>query len=82
MRSPRAAALAALSLALLAPSGCTNPRTEANMVQALNDAASEISNLRGDMADLQANVDSLRQVVAHQDTVIARIAEVNHIPVK
>ncbi len=70
-----------LSAALLL-SACTNPRAEANMIQALNDAATQIGDLKNDVAQVQANVDSLRQVVAHQDTVIARIAEVNHIPTK
>jgi hypothetical protein len=57
-----------------------NPRAEAAIIQELNDAASEISAVKGDVAQLQNDVDSLRQVVAKQDTVISRLVEVTHVP--
>jgi len=60
---------------------CGNPRTEANVAQALNDAASEINGLKNDLADLEAQMDSLRVILAKQDTTISRIAEANHIPI-
>lgn len=66
--------------AALLTAGCVNPRAEANMAQALNDAANEIGGLKSDIAQLQTDLDSLRQAVAKQDTIISRIAEVNHIP--
>ena len=69
-----------LSCASLLAMGCVNPRAEANMAQALNDAANEIGGLKSDIAQIQTDLDSLRQVVARQDTIISRIAEVNHIP--
>lgn len=68
--------------ALVLLAGCANPRAEAATAQALNDAANEISGLKNDLADVRGQVDSLRATVAKQDTVIARIAEVNHIPIK
>ena len=61
-------------------SGCVNPRAEANVAQALNDAANEMAGLKNDLATLQTQLDSLREIVAKQDTTIGRIAEVNHIP--
>jgi hypothetical protein len=60
---------------------CGNPRSEAAVAQALNDAASEINGLKSDLADLQAQMDSLRTVVAKHDTTISRMAEANHIPI-
>jgi ABC-type phosphate transport system auxiliary subunit len=69
-----------LPIALVALSGCMNPRAEANVAQALNDAANEMSGLKNDLAILQTQLDSLRATVAKQDTVIGRLAEVNHIP--
>ena len=60
---------------------CGNPRTEANVAQALNDAAVEIGGLKNDIAQLSTEIDSLRQVVAKQDSTIARIAAVNNIPI-
>lgn len=74
--------LSALVLAssLTVLSACVNPRAEANVAQALNDAANEIAGLKNDIAVLQTQLDSLRDVVAKQDTTIGRLAEVNHIP--
>jgi hypothetical protein len=75
---PRFPLLALASVVAL--SGCVNPRTEANVAQALNDAANEMAGLKNDLAILQTQLDSLRGVVAKQDTVIGKLAEVNHIP--
>lgn len=77
MRLTRALAAVCASVAV---ASCANPRDQANIAQALNDAANEIGGLKSDVAQLQADLDSLRQVVAKQDTVISRIADVNHIP--
>jgi septal ring factor EnvC (AmiA/AmiB activator) len=64
----------------LAASSCANPKSEAAMAQALSDAANEIGGLKNDVSDLQSQMDSLRTVLARQDTLLSRIAEVNHIP--
>lgn len=72
--------LLAVACSLVAVAGCANPRTEANVAQALNDAANEMAGLKNDLAVLQTQIDSLRGVVAKQDTVIGKLAEVNHIP--
>jgi outer membrane murein-binding lipoprotein Lpp len=63
--------LAVISALLIA--GCVNPRSEAATAQALNDAANEINGLRQDVGQLQMDLDSLRQVVAKQDTTLARL---------
>ena len=64
-----------VSSALLGSAGtaCENPRAQAAVAQALNDAANEIGGLKNDVAQLQTDVDSLRQVVARQDSTITRI---------
>ena len=71
---------ASSAVLLLAAASCANPRAQAAIVQELNDAASEISAVKGDVAQLQNDVDSLRQVIAKQDTVISRLVEVTHVP--
>lgn len=53
--------------------GCVNPRSEAATAQALNDAANEINAMRQDLGQLQMDLDSLRQVVAKQDTAITKL---------
>jgi septal ring factor EnvC (AmiA/AmiB activator) len=68
------------SIAALA-TACGNPRSEAATAAALNDAASEIGGLKSDMAGIQEQLDSLRVVIAKQDTTIGRLADVAHVPV-
>jgi outer membrane murein-binding lipoprotein Lpp len=83
-RSRRRALVRVTTFAVLSAAaamlGCANPRSEAATVQALNSAADEISGLRNDVSQLQTELDSLRQIVAHQDTVIARLATLNNVP--
>lgn len=71
----------ALTAAVLIVAGCANPRSEAAVAQALNDAATEIGGLKNDIAMLQTQVDSLRTIVAKQDTNIVHIAAVNNVPI-
>lgn len=81
---PRSLAARAGWLALaatLAGLACSNPRTEAANAAVLNDAATEINGLKNDLANIEMQLDSLRTVIAKQDTTIARIAEINHIPI-
>lgn len=75
MRSLRMRSLRPLlaAAAFLCATSCTNPRAEAATAQALNDAANEIGGLKNDVAQLQTDLDSLRSVVARQDSVISRI---------
>jgi hypothetical protein len=66
-------------LALLV-SSCRDPRAEANIADAMIQVGTEISAMRQDYALLQSQVDSLRGVVARQDTLIARLAAQANIP--
>ncbi|HJQ18874.1 MAG TPA: hypothetical protein VJ867_00905 [Gemmatimonadaceae bacterium] len=73
---PRILVLAATVI----PISCTNPRVEANVAQAINEIGPTISAMQQDYALLQQQVDSLRGVVAHQDTVISRLASMAGLP--
>ena len=77
----RLISLFALSAGLLSATSCTNPKSQAAMVQALNDAANEISGLRNDLAQIQTEVDSMRTVMAKQDTTIQHLAAVANVPI-
>lgn len=77
MRSLATVGLLAAAATLL---GCTSPRTQANIAQALNDASTQISAVQQDMEDMQGEIDSLRRVVARQDTLIGRLAMLNNMP--
>jgi hypothetical protein len=71
-----------LAAALASAASCVNPRQQTAIVQALGDAANEIGGLKNDIAGLQTQLDSLRTVVIRQDSLIARIAAVNNIPLR
>jgi hypothetical protein len=59
---------------------CRDPRAEANMAEAMIQVGTEISAIRQDYAVLQNEVDSLRGVVARQDTLITRLATLANMP--
>lgn len=66
-----------LSLALI---GCRDPRAEANIAQAMIDVGTQIASMQQDYAILQHELDSLRTVVARQDTTISRLASLAGLP--
>ena len=73
--------LVTVSCVAMLASGCVNPKDQANMIAALNDAANEVSGLRSDFSALQITVDSLQQVVAKQDSTITRMAAFVNMPI-
>ena len=78
MRFPRLCAPLAATFLMAA---CGNPRTEANIAQALNDAALELSALKNDIAQLSTEIDSLRTALIKQDSTISRLAAINNVPI-
>jgi outer membrane murein-binding lipoprotein Lpp len=80
MRIPYLCAALAAGVVMAGASSCVNPRAQEAVAQALNDAAYEIGGLKSDMAQLQTQMDSLREVMAKQDSLINRIAAVYNIP--
>jgi hypothetical protein len=79
MRSLRPFTLA-IGVLLLA-SSCRDPRAEANIAEAMIQVGTELSSIRQDLAVMQTQVDSLRGVVARQDTLITRLAAVANMPI-
>lgn len=67
------------SLALLA---CRDPRAEANIAQAMIDVGTQLAAMQQDYSILQWQVDSLRQVVARQDSTILRLASMAGLPLQ
>ena len=60
---------------------CRDPRAEANIAIAMNDVGIAINQMQQDAAIMQWQVDSLRQVVARQDTIINRLASHVGLPI-
>jgi hypothetical protein len=66
-------------LTTLVLASCRDPRAEANIAEAMIQVGTEISAMRQDYALLQNQVDSLRGVVARQDSILARLATVANV---
>lgn len=67
-------------IGLLLAGSCRDPRAEANVAQGMIDLGTQVSGMQQDYAVLQAQVDSLRGVVARQDTIITRLAGMAGLP--
>jgi hypothetical protein len=63
-----------LVLAAASLVSCRDPRAEANIAQAMTEVGTTITLLQQDYSFLQNEVDSLRHVVARQDTVLRQLA--------
>jgi hypothetical protein len=73
--------LAGAWLLVGAVSGCLrNPGADAATAQALSEIADQLGAMQQDNAELQNQVDSLRAVVARQDTVLRRLANLAGVP--
>ena len=59
---------------------CVNPRVQENMAQAMTELGNEMAAMRQDLGDVQNTLDSLRQVVAKQDTIIGRLTTLAGLP--
>jgi hypothetical protein len=66
---------------LLAAASCRDPRAEANIAQAMMEVGTSISTMQQDYGMLQTQLDSLREVVARQDTLISRLASHVGMPI-
>lgn len=79
---PRRALQLSLALALFALAGCLrDPNADANTAEAITALGDELSYLKQDNAQLQGQLDSLRVVVARQDTLVRRLAGMAGVPV-
>lgn len=69
---------AAVALALFA--GCRSPSQDAYLIEQLRQMADELNASRQQTSDIQTQLDSLRVVVARQDTLLTRLAGMAGIP--
>ena len=58
-----------------------NPTADAATSEAIHEIVNELGMLRDDNAVLQSQVDSLRGVVARQDTLLRQVANLSGIPI-
>jgi septal ring factor EnvC (AmiA/AmiB activator) len=75
--------LAFVLVASAASGGCLrSPEADIATAQAITEIADELSALRADNAEMQAQLDSLRQAVARQDTLLRRFANLAGMPLQ
>ena len=79
-RLPRV--LAAAALPLLAAGCLRDPNADANTAEVITALGDEVNALRQENGDLQTQLDSLRGVVARQDTVLRQLAAMAGVPVR
>lgn len=70
-----------IAAALLGAVGCyEDPQQKLDQMQQLIDIGDALNSLGMQTAELQVTIDSLRMVIARQDTIIYRMANVTGIP--
>jgi hypothetical protein len=78
-RAIRVLSLAAIPCAI---GGCiTNPRAEALRQQQMIEVGDAMNDMRLNITEMAGTLDSLRVVIARQDTTIARLANVTGVVV-
>lgn len=78
---PRAVALLVTLVAAAAAGACyTDPKEQLDQMQQTMDLQATIEDLASRTTELQFAFDSLRTVVARQDTTIARLANLAGVP--
>jgi uncharacterized lipoprotein YmbA len=60
--------------------GCRSPQADTYILEQLRQMADELNASRQQAADLQTQLDSLRIIVARQDTLLTRIAGMAGVP--
>jgi hypothetical protein len=65
---------------ILATASCATPKFQADVATQLRAAADEMQLQRQDMAVMQEQIDSLKVVVAKQDSTLKKLANLAGIP--
>jgi hypothetical protein len=72
--------LLAAAAVIVATASCATPKFQADVATQLRAAADEMQVQRQDMMVMQEQIDSLKVVVAKQDSIITRLANLAGIP--
>jgi hypothetical protein len=70
-----------LPLGLIAAMSCRNPAADATMVEQMRQLGDELNASRQDAAAMHDQLDSLKFVVAKQDTLLRQLAGMANVPV-
>jgi hypothetical protein len=67
--------------AIVASSGCNTPAQQARQAESMNQLGDAINDVRVQMANMETTLDSMRVVIAKQDTTIAKLANLAGVTV-
>ena len=67
--------------ALVLVASCRNPQADAVIAEQMRDLADELNNTHQETAMMHDQLDSLRSVVARQDTLLRQLAGMAGVPV-
>ena len=70
-----------LPLALLSVMSCRNPAADATLAEQMRLVGDELNAARQESAAMHDQLDSLRMVVARQDTLLRQLAGMANVPV-
>ncbi|MDB4882249.1 MAG: hypothetical protein JWL95_1015 [Gemmatimonadetes bacterium] len=79
-RFTRALRRAALATTLVALTSCRNPQADAYLSEQIRQLGDELNASRQQEAQMQSELDSLRGVVARQDTLLTKLAGMAGVP--
>ena len=68
------------AVGLVSLTACRSPQSDAYLLEQLKQMGDELNVSRQQAADLQSQLDSLRNVVARQDTLLTRLAGMAGVP--
>lgn len=71
----------AIAGALLIVTGCRNPQADAHVAEQLRQLGDEFNGARQEAAVMLEQIDSLRFIVAKQDTLLRQLAGMAGVPV-
>jgi uncharacterized protein YlxW (UPF0749 family) len=80
-RTSRAVRLLTIVALTAAAAACSNPRQLAYLNDELNQAAQAVAGLRVEIGTLETSLDSLRTVVAKQDSTIQKLATATNVQI-
>ena len=70
-----------MPLGLIVAMSCRNPAADATMVEQMRQLGDELNASRQDAATMHDQLDSLKIVVAKQDTLLRQLAGMANVPV-
>ncbi|MDQ2664532.1 MAG: hypothetical protein M3Z05_00810 [Gemmatimonadota bacterium] len=73
--------LTLVPLALVGAMSCRNPAADATLAEQMHQVADELNGARQEAATMHDQIDSLRAVVAKQDTLLRQLAGMANVPV-